>query len=154
MQLPQHEAVIRPEWIDANGHMNLAYYIVVFDHATDTVFDALDIGSAYRQRTGYSSFIVETHTQYEREVMVDERVVVASRLLGVDGKRLHLFHEMFRTGAPERVAAHELMCLNIDLTSRRVVPFPPEQQIALTDAVVAQSGLKLPKGIGRRIAMG
>ncbi len=104
MQLPRHQASVRPEWVDANGHMNLAYYIVVFDHATDVAFAALGMGPGYRARTGCSSFVVETHTLYEREVMENERLEVTTRLLGADAKRLHLFHEMFRLGDPERVA--------------------------------------------------
>jgi acyl-CoA thioester hydrolase len=153
MVLPVHEDVVRAEWVDVNGHMNLAYYIVVFDHATDTVFDALDIGTAYRERTGNSSFVVETHTLYEQEVTVGERLRVTTRLLGVDEKRLHMFHEMFRAGSDERVAAHELMCLHIDMRTRRTAPFPPDRQAALAEVVQAQAKLPLPSGVGRRITM-
>ena len=127
MNLPQHEDVVRPEWIDVNGHMNLVYYIVIFDHATDVAFDALDIGWVYRERTGNSSFIVETHTIYEREVTEGERLRVTTRLLGTDAKRVHLFHEMFRR-TDERVAAHELLALHIDMRTRRTAPFPPDRR--------------------------
>ncbi|HEY6431978.1 MAG TPA: thioesterase family protein [Acetobacteraceae bacterium] len=153
MQLPRHQASVRPEWVDANGHMNLAYYIVVFDHATDVAFAALGIGSAYRDQTGCSSFVVETHTLYEREVMENERLEVTTRLLGVDAKRLHIFHEMFRLGAPERVAAHELMCLNIDMVTRRVAPFPPDLRDSLAVVVAAHAKAAVPNGAGRRITM-
>ncbi len=153
MDLPQHEDVVRAEWIDANGHMNLAYYVVIFDHATDVTFDALDIGTAYRERTGNSSFVVETHTLYEREATEGERLRVTSRLLGADAKRVHLFHEMFRGGTNERVAAHELLALHIDMRTRRTAPFPPDRQAALAAAVRAQADSQLPVGVGRRIAM-
>ena len=153
MDLPQHEDVVRAEWIDANGHMNLAYYIVIFDHATDVAFDALDIGTAYRARTGSSSFIVETHTLYEREVKEGEQLRVSSRLLGADAKRVHLFHEMFLEGNNERVAAHELLSLHIDMRTRRTAPFPPDRKAALAAAVRAQADRPLPSGVGRRITM-
>jgi len=153
MDLPQHEDVVRAEWIDANGHMNLAYYIVIFDHATDVAFDALDIGTAYRARTGNSSFIVETHTLYEREVKEGEQLRVSSRLLGADAKRVHLFHEMFLEGNNERVAAHELLSLHIDMRTRRTAPFPPDRKAALAAAVRAQADRPLPSGVGRRITM-
>ena len=153
MDLPQHEDVVRAEWIDVNGHMNLAYYIVIFDHATDVAFDALDIGTAYRERTGNSSFIVETHTIYEREAKEGERLRVSSRLLGADAKRVHVFHEMFRANTDERVAAHELLALHIDMRTRRTAPFPPDRQTALAAAVRAQADRPLPNGVGRRITM-
>lgn len=153
MQLPEYNEVVRPEWIDANGHMNLAYYIVVFDHATDAVFEALDIGISYRERSGNSSFVVETHTLYEQEVLQGQPVHVTTRLLGVDAKRLHLFHEMFRVGEAARVAAHEIMCLNIDMASRRPAPFPTETLAALSAAVRAAAAMPPPRGVGRRIAM-
>jgi len=148
-----HHEVVRPEWIDVNGHMNLAYYIVVFDHAIDVAYDALDIGTAYRERTGNSSFIAETHTLYEREVKEGEPLWVTSRLLGADAKRVHLFQEMFRADSNERVAAHEVLALHIDMRTRRTAPFPPDTQAALAAAVRAQAERPLPKGVGRRITM-
>jgi acyl-CoA thioester hydrolase len=153
MDIPVHEEVVRPEWIDVNGHMNLAYYIVIFDHAIDVAYDALDVGTAYRERTGNSSFIVETHTLYEREAKEGERLRVTSRLLGVDAKRVHLFQEMFRANIDERVAAHELLSLHIDMRTRRAAPFPPDTQAALAAAVRSQAERPLPKGVGRRITM-
>lgn len=153
MELPQHEDLVRAEWIDANGHMNLAYYVVVFDRAADVVFEVLDIGAAYRVRSGNSSFVAETHTVYEREVTEGERLLVTTRLLGTDAKRLHVFHEMFRAAGGERVATQEQMCLHVDMAARRVVPFPPATQLALAAAVQAQAGLPVPDNVGRRIVL-
>jgi acyl-CoA thioester hydrolase len=153
MDLPCHEEVVRPEWIDVNGHMNLAYYIVIFDHALDVAYDALDIGTAYRERTGNSSFIVETHTLYEREAKQGERLRVTSRLLGADAKRVHLFQEMFRPDLDERMAAHEVLSLHIDMRTRRTAPFSPDTRAALAAAVRAQAQRPLPHGVGRRISM-
>jgi acyl-CoA thioester hydrolase len=153
MDLPQHEATVRPEWIDANGHMNLAYYVMVFDFGTDALYDALGIGQAYRDATGNSTFTAESHIIYEREVRVGERVRVVSYLLGADSKRLHYFHEMFHVEGGHRVAAQELLALHIDLRVRRVAPFPPDRQAVVDAAVKAGAGRELPKGIGRRITM-
>ncbi len=153
MRLPQTEGSVLPEWIDANGHMNLGYYVILFDQATDIVYDALDVGESYRQATGNSSFTVETHTLYERELLVGERVRITTRLLGVDAKRLHYFHEMFHIEGGRRVAAQELMALHIDMRTRRTAPFPPEVLERLQAEVRAGAGEPLPHGIGRRIAM-
>jgi acyl-CoA thioester hydrolase len=153
MRLPQTEGSVLPEWIDANGHMNLAYYVVLFDQATDTVYDALGVGQAYREATGNSTFTAETHTIYDREVLVGERVRIVTRMLGVDAKRIHYFHEMFHAEGGHRVAAQELMGLHIDLRVRRTAPMPPDLLARIQAAVQAQAGEKLPAGIGRRIAM-
>jgi acyl-CoA thioester hydrolase len=148
----EYEAVVEPEWIDSNGHMNLAYYVVVFDRATDALYAALDIGDAYREATGHSCFTVETHTLYEREVRLGDRLSVRSWLLGADTKRLHYFHEMFHVDSGERSAAQELMALHIDMGVRRVTPYPAERYTALQQAVKDHARATLPNGVGRRIA--
>jgi acyl-CoA thioester hydrolase len=149
----EHDDVVRPEWIDSNGHMNLAYYVVVFDLATDKLYAALGIGDAYREATGNSCFTAETHTVYEREVRLGDRLRVHSWLLGSDTKRLHYFHELFHAESGERSAVQELMALHIDMRSRRVALFPEAQRAALEAAVAKYAPAELPKGTGRRIAM-
>jgi len=153
MDFPQLEGEVLPEWIDANGHMNLAYYVVVFDQATDLLYDTLGVGQAYRNATGNSTFTAETHTQYLREVRVGERVRVVPHLLGADAKRLHYFHEMFHARDGHRVAVQEILALHIDLAIRRVAPFPSELSNRIQAAVRANAGKPLPDGVGRRIAM-
>jgi acyl-CoA thioester hydrolase len=147
------EAVVRPEWIDSNGHLNLAYYVVVFDLATDAFYAALGIGDAYREATGFSCFTAETHTLYEREVHLGDKLLVRAWLLGVDAKRVHYFHEMFHVESGERSAVQELMALHIDMGIRRVAPFPAERAAALQRAVQDYAPATLPKGAGRRIAL-
>ena len=153
MDFPQFEGEVLPEWIDANGHMNLAYYVVLFDQATDLLYDELSVGQAYRNATGNSTFTAETHTLYEREVRVGERVRVVPYLLGADAKRLHYFHEMFHAESGHRVAAQELIALHIDLAVRRVAPFPSDVFARLQHAVRAHGDRPMPNGVGRRIAM-
>jgi acyl-CoA thioester hydrolase len=149
----EYESVVRPEWIDSNGHLNLAYYVVVFDHATDALYTALDIGDAYREATGFSCFTAETHTLYEREVHLGDKLLVRSWLLGADTKRLHYFHEMFHVESGDRSAVQELMALHIDMGVRRVAPYPPDRYQALQQAVKEYAPAILPKGAGRRIAL-
>jgi acyl-CoA thioester hydrolase len=152
--ITQHQDIVRPEWIDSNGHLNLAYYVVLFDLATDRLYDALGIGNAYREATGFSCFTAETHTLYERELMAGERVLIRTYLLGADAKRLHYFHEMFRydAGSDGRAAAQELLALHIDMNVRRVTPFPAGRQEALQQAIRMHDGPP-PRGAGRRIAL-
>jgi acyl-CoA thioester hydrolase len=149
----EYEDVVRPEWIDSNGHMNLAYYVLVFDLGTDGLYDALNIGNAYREATGNSCFTAETHTLYEREAHIGDKVKVRSWLLGADAKRLHYFHEMFHVESGERSAAQELMALHIDMRIRRVAPFPTERYAALRQAVKDYAPATPPRGAGRKIAL-
>ena len=127
--------------------MNLAYYVVVFDLATDKLYSTLGIGDAYREATGNSCFTAETHTVYEREVRLGERLRVHTWLLGRTRKRVHYFHELFHVDSGERSAVQELMALHIDMRVRRVAPFPEQQRVALREAVAKYAPVEPPKGI-------
>jgi acyl-CoA thioester hydrolase len=149
-----HAETVRPEWIDYNGHMNVAYYVLVFDHATDALFDALGFDAAYRAATGFSLFAVESHVLYQREVGLGMPVRVESRVLGVDGKRFHFGHEMFHGTEGWRAATIELMALHIDLAARRATPFPAERRQAIEVAAAAHARLPAADWVGRRVALG
>ena len=144
---------VRPEWIDINGHMNLAYYTVLFDYATDRMFDVLDLGHAYRRRTDLGTFVTETHNRYERELLVGEKVRVAIQILFADDKRLHLAHEMFRLDNGQRAATQELLFLHVDLKARRVTPFPAELKARVHAAAAAHAALPRPDWVGRQVGM-
>src|SRR5438132_2423725 len=94
------EGEVLPEWIDYNGHMNLAYYTVLFDQATDLLFDELGLGLDYRRDRKLGTFVAETHNLYERELLVGARVRVATQIIAMDAKRLHLGHEMYALDGP------------------------------------------------------
>jgi len=148
-----HEDQVIAAWIDRNGHLNLAYYLVIFDRATDAVFDLLGIGAAYTEASGHSLFVVETHTLYERELAQGARVRVESRILGADAKRLHLAHAMRRAEDDARAALLEAVVLHVDLATRRAVPFPLAQAATLAEMAQAHAVLPPWPGIGRAIAM-
>jgi acyl-CoA thioester hydrolase len=147
------EGEVLPEWIDYNGHMNLAYYTVLFDQATDLLFDELGLGLDYRRTTQLGTFVAETHNRYEREVLVGARVRVAIQIIAADDKRLHLAHEMFALDGGHRTATQELMFLHVDLVARRVFPFPEDLGRRVADAAAAHAILPRPDWVGRRIAM-
>jgi acyl-CoA thioester hydrolase len=131
--------------------MTLAYYDVLFDYATDLLFAAIGIGVRYKDATNHGTFVAETHNLYERELLVGERVRVATQILGADDKRLHLAHEMFSLAGGKRAATQELMYLHIDLSARRVVPWLPEVHDCVAAAAVAHAHLRWPDWAGRRI---
>jgi acyl-CoA thioester hydrolase len=151
--LATHAETVRPEWIDYNGHMNVAYYVLVFDHATDTLFDALGLGADYRQSTDLTLFAVESHILYQHEVGLGAPLRVESRVLGVDGKRLHFGHEMYHATEGWRAATIELMAVHIDLGTRRTSPFPPERRRALDAAAAAHARLPAADWAGRSISL-
>lgn len=144
---------VLPAWIDHNGHMNLAYYTVLFDGATDLLFDELGLGLDYRRDTRLGTFVAETHNLYERELLVGARVRVATQILASDDKRLHLGHEMFALDGGHRCATQELMFLHVDLVTRRVVPFPPDMRERVAEATAAHASLPRPDWTARRVAM-
>src|SRR2546429_1802720 len=135
------EGEVLPEWIDWNGHMNLAYYVVLFDGAHDLWFDGLGLGCDYRRKDEKGTFVVETHNLYERELLVGERVRIATQILGSDDKRLYVGHEMFRVRDRERSATQELMFLHIDLNARRVNPVSPAPRERAADLAPRPAGL-------------
>ena len=144
---------VLPEWIDYNGHMNLAYYTVLFDQATDILFDELGLGLDYRRDRQLGTFVAETHNLYERELLVGAKVRVATQILGLDSKRLYLGHEMFALDGGHRAATQELMFLHVDLAARRVSPFPEDLSARVSAAAAAHRDLPQPAWTGRRIAM-
>ncbi len=152
--LAEHVETVRADWIDRNGHMNLAYYMVIFDHGTDALFDALGIGEAYSAATNGTIFAAEAHLLYRQELHAGEAARVRSWLVGTDAKRLHVVHEMVREADGAPIAANELLGLHVDMASRRVAPFPPDRAAALAAAAAPWQGRPLPEGAGRRITLG
>lgn len=149
----RYEGEVLPEWIDFNAHMNLAYYVVLFDYATDALFDEIGIGRAYKDETGHGTFAVETHTLYERELLAGERVGVRTQILGCDDKRLHVAHEMHLAGGDKRAAMQELLYLHVDLRARRVVPWLAQAGERVAAAAAAHARLPRPDWVGRHIAL-
>jgi acyl-CoA thioester hydrolase len=144
---------IRPEWLDGNGHMNVAYYTLVFDHGTDAFLDAVDLGFAYRDHTGKSTFAVEAHVTHQHEVGVDEEVMVTTQLLGHDAKRMHYFHIMKRISDGLKLATLEQMSLHVNLATRRVEAMPDVSQALLARMMRAHARLPPPAEQGHVIAM-
>lgn len=148
-----HREVVSPAWVDYNNHMNVAYYVLIFDHATDAALDHLDIGTDYRQRTNGSVFVVEAHVTYEEEVLEGESVAVSTRLTGFDGRRIVLFHEMIRERDGVLAATNEVLCLHVDLATRRTAPLPPAAVERLGRLARDHAALPRPPQAGRAIGL-
>ncbi|BAI71563.1 hypothetical protein AZL_009250 [Azospirillum sp. B510] len=149
--LSLHHETVRPEWIDYNGHMNVAYYLLAFDHATDAVLDRFGIGKAYVAAENRSVFVADAHLTYAREVTEGTPLRFESLLLGADAKRLHLFHEMRHAEEGWLAATAEFMLLHVDLGIRRTCPFPPSVAATLAEEALAHATLPRPPQAGRAI---
>ena len=146
---------VLPEWIDYNGHMNLAYYTVLFDQATDLLFDELGLGLDYRRDRKLGTFVAETHNLYERELLVGAGCGSRRRSSRSTPSACISATRCTRSTAPagQRTATQELMFLHVDLAARRVCPFPPDMHERVAEAAAAHAGLPCPAWSGRRIAM-
>jgi acyl-CoA thioester hydrolase len=148
----EHTEYVQPDWVDAQGRLRPTYFVVIFDHAIDLLYDGLGIGWPYRRATNSSTFTLEAHALLEWPVPAGETVLVRSRILGVDAKRIHIAQEMFRPGQSVRAALMEQLGIHVDLTVRRSSPFPPDRLAAIQAAMAAQDGTA-PVGVGRRIGL-
>ncbi|WP_433859073.1 thioesterase family protein [Streptomyces kronopolitis] len=134
--LPLFRRTVQDDWIDYNGHLSEAYYVLVFGFATDALMAAAGLGPSYRERAGCSLYTVETHVRYLREVSRGAELTVRTTVLGVDGKKLRFLHEMF-DGEPtgEPVATGEQFTLHVDRAAGRSVPLPEATRAFLTGLV-------------------
>ena len=149
--LELHRERVHPDWIDYNGHMNVAYYLLAFDHATDDFFDFLGLDEPYRTTTGNSTFAVEAHVTYQREVGEGDDLRFTTQLLGFDEKRIHFIHHMYHAQEGFLAATAEWLSLHIDLNRRRVAPFPEAIAGRLAEVFAAHGALPVPPEVGRVI---
>ncbi|MFJ9638914.1 thioesterase family protein [Streptomyces sp. NPDC101178] len=153
--LPLFRATVRPEWIDYNGHMSEAFYVLVFGYATDAMMIETGLHADYRESTGCSLYTVEAHVRYLRDLPVGTHLAVRTGLLGVDAKKVRFVHEMYVVGAPDDVpdaaarpvATSELLSLHVDQRAGRAVPFADAVRERLGGLVEAA-----PVWAGRSIA--
>jgi acyl-CoA thioester hydrolase len=140
-------------WIDYNGHLNMAYYNVLFDRAVDEVYELLGCGLAYLKESRHSCFTAEVHVRYLRELHAGDPVRVTFQLIDCDNKRLHYFEELHHAEQGWLSATSENMALHVDMTAKKSVPFPQNIAARLARMKAAHARLPLPDGAGRRIAM-
>ena len=144
---------IEPEWIDFNGHLNMAYYVVFFDRAVDELYELLGLGPNYLKERAHSTMVAEMHVRYLREVHESAPLRVRCQLLAYDSKRIHLFEELVHATEGWVSATCETMTLHVDMTTKKVAPWPADVMSALARLQAAHAGLPIPDGAGRQVAM-
>ncbi len=151
--LDLHREAVRPEWIDYNGHMNVAYYLLAFDHAFDAFLDYIGMDEAYRKRTGGTTFTVEAHVTYQREVAEGNPLRFTTQLLGYDAKRIHFFVRMYHADEGYLAATVEWLALHVDLEARRVAPMPDEITSRLAEIHATHKDMPRPPEAGRAVTL-
>jgi len=131
--------------------MNLAYFSLVCDHATDAVMDWLDLGCTYREQTGGSIFVVEAHLTYDRELSVGDEVCVETLAMECGAKKMRLFHRLLHAGSREQAATNEVLILHVNLNTRRVVPWPADAMERIRRLVAEHQNVARPPEVGRHV---
>ena len=144
---------VEKQWIDYNGHLNMAYYHVLFDRAVDEVYELLGVGADYLKTHNHSTFTAEVHICYLRELHEGDPVRVTFQLLGYDAKRFHYFEQLFHATEGWVSATSENMTLHVDMAAKKVAPFPDTIMRSLAAMKAAHERLPRPEAAGRRIAM-
>src|SRR5262245_13533425 len=144
---------VEPGWIDYNGHLNMAYYNVLFDRAVDEAFELLGCRIEYVKTRSHSCFTAEVHVRFLRELHAGDPVRVTLQLLDFDAKRMHYFEQLFHAAEGWVSAISENMSLHVDMQAKRTVVLPPSIASALTHMKAIHSRLPRPEAAGRRIAM-
>ena len=151
--LSLYRDVVRDEWIDYNGHMNMGYYLVVFDKATDEFLDYLGLDAEHREQKGVTTFTLEAHATYHHELRAGDPLRFETRLIDFDEKRIHYFHEMYHAEEGALAATNELMSLHVRQETRRAAPMAPEVLEALERVRRAHRDLDPPPQLGGRIGL-
>lgn len=144
---------VEPQWIDYNGHLNMAYYHVLFDRAVDEVFSLVGLSRDYVETRHASTFTAECHILYKRELTEGDAVRVTAQLIAFDDKRLHYYLEMRHAHEGWLAATSENLSLHVDMVHRKVTPFPPDILANLALMKAAHTRMPLPATIGRIIGM-
>jgi len=145
---------VEPQWIDYNGHLNMAYYNVLFDRAVDETYELVGVGTDYVAERQHSVFTAEVHVRYLRELHAGDPVRVTFQLLDYDTKRLHYFEQLFHAEDGWVSATSENLSLHVDMASKKSTPFPREVADRLAEMKASHALLPLPEAAGRRIGMG
>ncbi len=144
---------VEPGWIDYNGHLNMAYYNVLFDRAVDEAYELLGCGAGYVEASRHSCFTAEVHVRYLRELHSGDPVRVTFQLVDFDAKRLHYFEQLFHAVEGWLSATSENMALHVDMKTQKTAVLPDAIATRLARMKAAHANLPMPDGVGRRIAM-
>lgn len=143
---------LREDWIDYNGHLNMAYYNVLFDTGVDVAFEMLGLGPDYAATRKLTTYTAEIHVSYLREIHLGDQVQVTFQLVDYDEKRLHVFQEL-RHQDGWVSATCEVLVLHVDMNGPKVAPFPQDIWKNVEAMAKRQVELDKPEGMGKSIGI-
>jgi len=144
---------IESQWIDYNGHFNMAYYNVLFDKDSDVALARVGLGPAYVEKTGNSYFTLEAHISYLRELTVTDQVRIATQILDFDSKRLHYVQTMHHATEDWISCVTEIIVMHVDLRLKKSSPFPADVLEKIRIAHEAHKSLPVPLQVGHKIGI-
>ncbi|MGX5844066.1 thioesterase family protein [Mesorhizobium sp. ArgA1] len=143
---------IEKDWIDYNGHLNMAYYNVLFDRCSDEAFEAMGMGLDYVKERRLTIYTAEVHVCYVQELHLEHKVVVSFQLIDHDDKRLRAYQEIRHVDG-WLAATSETLSLHVDMSGPKVARFPADVQAKVEAMRAAHSGLPMPERAGRSIGI-
>lgn len=142
---------VQEDWVDYNGHLRDAYYLLIFSYATDALMEHIGLDADARGQSGHSLFTLEAHINYLHEVKLGTDVWVQTQIIGFDKKRLHLYHSLHSAGFDEALAASEQMLLHVDLAGPKAAPFGDNSVVLLETLLGQQHDAPPAEFVGRAI---
>ncbi|RWO30211.1 MAG: thioesterase [Mesorhizobium sp.] len=143
---------IEKDWIDYNGHLNMAYYNVLFDRCSDEAFEMMGMGPDYAKQRRLTIYTAEAHVCYIRELHLDHKVDVSFQLLDHDDKRLRAYQEIRHVDG-WLAATSESLSLHVDMSGPKVAPFPADVLAKVEVMRAAHAALPMPERAGRSIGI-
>lgn len=144
---------VLPEWIDINDHMNVAYYLLAFDQAVDSLWQEFGLTEDYVRTHNSSTIAVESHVTWQREIVEGAPYFVTAQVLAFDDKRIHQFQRMYHAEEGFLAATCEWMNLHFDTGIRRVAPWPDEIRARIADFTDNQGQHPWPAEAGQRMCV-
>jgi acyl-CoA thioester hydrolase len=144
---------IPPDWVDYNGHLRDAFYLLIFSYAVDGLMDEIGLDARSREHTGLTLFTLEAHINYLHEVKLGAAVEARIQIMAMDRKRLQLYLTLHPKGEAQVMAASEQMLLQVNLEGPKSAAFTPQTKEALERITAAQQDWPAPEYAGRKIAL-
>ena len=144
---------VKQQWIDYNGHFNMAYYNVLFDECCDEAFQLVGLGPEYVKKHQCSYFTLEAHVCYLRELKAGDEVDMTLQLYDYDAKRIHFFLHMYHAGKGYLSATMESLCLHVDMKRKKSQPWPEAVRRNIARMYDAHMDLPVPEQLGHRIGI-
>ena len=142
------------EWIDYNGHMNVAYYTLAFDRAIDFFLEeTLGIGPTYVKHSNQGPYSLQANYHYLQELKKGDSLRSKILIIDADKKKIHMVLEMINASNGEKVATCETLLMNVDLTLRKSAEYPDWAQDKIQEYKKTCDGFAFPREAGKIITL-